>query len=55
MTIKAIKVFDWTQQRALAWIHENGQDRIAWIPMGLVYVNKFAVISNNMLSGATEK
>ena len=42
MTIKAIKMFDWTRQLVLAWIVENGQDRIAWIPMAEVYVNQQA-------------
>jgi hypothetical protein len=38
-TIKAIALFDWTNQRVLVRTKEDGQDRIEWVEMREVYVN----------------
>ena len=38
-TTKAVKEFDWTNQRVLVRTKEDGQDRIEWVEMATVYVN----------------
>ncbi len=38
-TIKAVKEFDWINQRVLCRTKEDGQDRIEWVEMDEVYVS----------------